>query len=326
MLNELGDKPKINQMKSKTLHITNGDSTTDYLKELNIDGEFITWREMLCEGKTTIDVGSESFWKNRFLYLKSSYKVTKQKFINYTLKEYRNLCNKKQFDEIVLWFENDLYCQINMIAVISWLKRYRKGYTISLAHPQQKPSTLYKGFSELTENQISQILKKRVVLTQDDIEYADYIWQLYCSDSPLRLEVVYKFNPMSPFQNLTTAVEDHLKRFPSIHNGLNTVENEILSVVHANKLENQDQLVGKMLKSQPHYGFGDLQYFQKLEQLKPLFTSFSPLKLSRKGKQVLDNKLNFYRQLRNEESYLGGAKKYSFLYNSDTEKLLQITS
>ena len=320
------DKPKINLMKSKTLHITNGDSTTNYLKKLNIEGEFITWREMLCEGKTTIDVGSERFWKNRFLYLKSSYKVTKQKFINYTLKEYRNLCNKKQLDEIVLWFENDLFCQINMIAVISWLKRYRKGYTISIIQPKLRRSTVYKGFSELTENQISQALKKRINLTLDDIEYADYIWQLYCSDSPLRLEVVYKFNPMSPFQNLTTAVEDHLKRFPSIHNGLNAVENEILSVAHTNMLKNKDQLVGTLLKSQPNYGYGDLQYLQKLEQLKSLFTSFNPVKLSRKGKQVLESKLNFYRQLRNEESYLGGAKKYSFLYNSDTEKLPQITS
>ena len=320
------DKPKINLMKSKTLHITNGDSTTNYLKKINFEGEFITWREMLCEGKTTIDVGSERFWKNRFLYLKSSYKITKQKFINYTLKEYRNLCNKKQLDEIVLWFENDLFCQINMIAVISWLKRYRKGYTISIIQPKLRRSTVYKGFSELTENQISQALKKRINLTLDDIEYADYIWQLYCSDSPLRLEVVFKFNPMSPFQNLTTAVEDHLKRFPSIHNGLNAVENEILSVAHTNMLKNKDQLVGTLLKSQPNYGYGDLQYLQKLEQLKSLFTSFNPVKLSRKGKQVLESKLNFYRQLRNEESYLGGAKKYSFLYNSDTEKLLQITS
>lgn len=313
-------------MASKTLHITNGDSTTEYLKKLNIEGDYITWREMLCEGKTTIDVGSESFWKNRFLYLKSSYKITKQKFINYTLKEYRNLCNKKNSDEIVLWFENDLFCQINMIAVLSWLKRFREGYAISFVQPPQKKSTLFKGFAELTDNQLQQQYKKRVLLNKDDIEYADYIWQLYCSDSPLRLEKVHKFNPMSPFQHLTVAIENHLKRFPSIENGLNVVENDILKTADNTVFKNKEQLVGKMLKLQPNYGFGDLQYFQKLEQLKPLFTSFNPVKLSRKGKQVLDNSLNFYGQIRTEESYLGGAKKYSFLYHSETEKLLQITS
>jgi len=59
-------------MRSSTLHITNGDSTTNYLKKLHFSGDFITWREMLCEGKTTTDVGSEIFWKNRFNFLKSS--------------------------------------------------------------------------------------------------------------------------------------------------------------------------------------------------------------------------------------------------------------
>ena len=52
-------------MGGQILHITNGDSTTNYLQQLKFKGEFITWREMLCEGKTTTDVGSEKFWKNR---------------------------------------------------------------------------------------------------------------------------------------------------------------------------------------------------------------------------------------------------------------------
>ena len=110
-------------MKTSILHITNGDTTTNYLKKLHIDGDFITWREMLCEGKTQVEVGSEDFWKIRFNFLKQSYKITKKQFIDLTVKEYRNLCNQKSQDEIVLWFESDLFCQINMIAVISWLKR-----------------------------------------------------------------------------------------------------------------------------------------------------------------------------------------------------------
>ncbi|PTM08975.1 MAG: DUF1835 domain-containing protein, partial [Bacteroidetes bacterium] len=33
-----------------TLHITNGSSLTSYLKDLNFQGDFLTWHEMLCEG------------------------------------------------------------------------------------------------------------------------------------------------------------------------------------------------------------------------------------------------------------------------------------
>lgn len=314
-------------MKSSILHITNGDSTTNYLQSLQFEGEFITWREMLCEGKTSIDVGSESFWKTRFDFFKSSYKVTKKTFIDLTLKEYRTLCQKKGQQEIVLWFEYDLFCQVNMIAIISWIKRYRKNEKVSLVcSGDVEGSKKRLGLSELNEEQIRNHFENRIELSQDDIEYADYIWQLYCSDSPLRLETVYKFNPMSPFSYLGDAIDVHLKRFPSIENGLNVVENYIVDIADTTKPTSKNELVGNLLRNQETLGFGDTQYFQKLDKLKSLFTSFHPVKLSRKGKKVLTNQLNFYQSLRNEHTYLGGAKKYSYLYHNATGKLLKITS
>lgn len=314
-------------MGASILHITNGDSTTNYLKKLKFKGEFITWREMLCEGKTTTDVGSESFWKNRYDFFKSSYKVTKQKFIDFTLKEYRTLCNQKNTEEIILWFEYDLFCQINMIAVISWLKRYRKGHHISLVCSGKiKGSNKLKGIGELTENQLRTHYKNRVTLSQDDIEYADYIWQLYCSDSPLRLETVYKFDPMSPFQYLASAIEAHILRFPSLENGLNKIENTILQTANETNLSSKKKLVGQLLKEENVYGFGGMQLENHINHIRKLFYSFNPVKLNKKGLEVLENQLNFYSQIRTDNSYLGGAQKYSFLFNNQNQKLLQITS
>ena len=314
-------------MKASTLHITNGDSTTNYLKKLRFSGEFITWREMLCEGKTTTDVGSESFWKNRFDFLKTVYKVNKPTFIEFTLKEYRNLCKKKEQNEIVLWFEPDLFCQINMIALLSWLKKYRNGEKISLVCSGDIVGSEKRlSLSQLNKEQINTHYQNRVELTQDDIEYADYIWQLYCSDSPLRLETVYKFNPMSPFVYLTDAIAMHLKRFPSIENGLNSVENYIIQTANETDPSSKNDLVSNLLKNEEGYGFGDTQYLQKIDKLKTLFTSFDPVKLSRKGKKVLDNQLNLYRVLRDENAYLGGTRQYSYLYHHASNKLLKITS
>lgn len=314
-------------MKASILHITNGDSTTNYLKKINLKGEFITWREMLCEGKTTTDVGSETFWKNRFEFFKSSYKINKKTFIDYTLKEYRNLCKKKSQKEIILWFDSDLFCQINMIAVLSWLKRYRKGYNISLVSAEKgNNAKKTHSFSELNKNQIENQCKNRIELSKDDIEYADYIWQLYCSDSPLRLETVYKFKTNSPFKYLGAAIEAHLKRFPSIENGLNLVENSILQTASQQKFNSKRLFLDQLIKNEKVYGFGDVQYENKLNELKQLFHSFNPVLLSKKGKAVLKNQINFYGQIRNDISYLGGSKKYSFLYHNETNKLLKITS
>jgi hypothetical protein len=83
------------------LHITNGDAFSRYFSELGIKGTVITWREMLCEGRTLHTVGTEAFWKERYEFLNKNYKVTKKSFIDLTLKQYRNLCKQKQQDEIV---------------------------------------------------------------------------------------------------------------------------------------------------------------------------------------------------------------------------------
>lgn len=311
---------------SSFLHITNGDSTTKILENLSIEGEIITWREMLCEGKTTRDVGSEDFWKTRFDFLHNAYKVTKKTFIDFTLKEYRNLCKQNQ-DEIVLWFDYDLFCQVNMLAVVSWLKKYRKGRNITIIQSGKSENhSKMVGFAHLTKEELINLYQNRVQLTQDDIEYADYIWQLYCSDSPLRLETVHKFNPSSPFIYLTEAISAHLKRFPSVNNGLNNIENTIIKTAYNSKPSSETKLIQQLLEEQDIYGFGDLQYAHKIKELKKLFSSFNPVKLNKDGIKVLNNQINYYRELRSDFSYLGGAKKYSYLYMNANDKLLKLTS
>ncbi|MGJ8732583.1 DUF1835 domain-containing protein [Cellulophaga fucicola] len=306
------------------LHITNGDSFTDRLKNLPIKGDIITWREMLCEGPTLNNVGSETFWKTRFDFLSKNYKVTKAKFIDRTLKEYRSLCNHKQEDKIVLWFEYDLFCQINMLAVVSWLKMHRRYAEISIVCSGKiDGETKLYSLTELTDEQLLAHYEERIFLRQDDIEYADYIWQLYCSDNPIRLENLTDFSKYR-FPYLEQAIDLHLKRFPSIKNGLNAVENNLLQVASTKKPKTKDELLRELLIANNNYGFGDIQYQKIITSLKPLFGSFNPVKLTKKGKEILDQQTSYYSCIQDNDVYLGGALKYNFLYNTATDRILKL--
>ncbi|MEW2922131.1 DUF1835 domain-containing protein [Muricauda sp. ANG21] len=306
------------------LHITNGDSFTSKLQSLQLQGDIITWREMLCEGKTLCTVGSESFWKTRFEFLSKNYKISKSWFVEKTLKEYRSLCNHKQQDQIVLWFEYDLFCQINMLAVLSWLKTHRRHAEISLVcSGKEDDSNKYYGLSELSDEKLLELYENRTMLSQDDIEYADYVWQLYCSDNPIRLENLIN-NDNFQFEYLSDALKTHLKRFPTIKNGLNELENHILDLAATQKPKSRKELLGNLLTDQGFYGFGDSQYERIITSLKPLFSSFSPVKLTKKGMEVLENKNNYYSQIRDNQLYLGGSLKYNFLYNTDTNRILKL--
>lgn len=307
-----------------TLHITNGDNFTEKLKKLKFSGDIVTWREMLCEGKTINTVGSESFWRTRFEFLSTTYKVSKNWFVEKTLKEYRSLCNHKKSNEIILWFEYDLFCQINMLAVISWLKTHRRHTDIFLVcGSESKDSHQLRGLSEMTQEELKQLYQNKIWLTQDDIEFADYVWQLYCSDNPIRLEQLSHFENYQ-FTYLGKAVEAHLKRFPFLKTGLNQVEHDVLKTALNTKPKNIHELVGSALKNQGLYGFGDLQYERIISDLKPLFSSLSPLKVNNLGMATLEEQANVYQNLQQPDYYLGGTLKYNFLFNQESCKIMKL--
>lgn len=297
----------------KLLHIIGNKNTSEVLKKMDTNSEVITWNEMLCEGRTSTDVGSENFWKNRYNFFKNEYKTGKSSFIESVLKEYRNLCNQKTQDEAVLWFDEDLQSQINMIAVMSWLKKYRKDIQISwINHTNSKP----------TQKELKIKYENRVFFNQDDVEYADYIWQLYCSESPLQLEKHIK-NTQTNLTALPSILEIHLKRFPSVKNGLNIIENEALKESIGFKGD-KNIFINHLVKIQPNFGYSAMQYEGIIEKLKPLFSSLNPLKINLQGESVLKNETNMYPILRNENEYLGGSLKYDFLYYDTSNKILKL--
>lgn len=297
----------------RVLHIMGNKNTSEAMKKISAGSEVITWNEMLCDGRTLADVGSEVFWKNRYNFFKSEYKTGKSSFIEGVLKEYRNLCNQKTQDEAVLWFDEDLQSQINMIAVVSWLKKHRKGIQVSwISNTAEKP----------TQKELKIKYENRVFLSQDDVEYADYIWQLYCSESPIQLEQHIR-NTQTNLTALPSVLEIHLKRFPSVKNGLNIVENRLLTESFHFKGD-KNQFANYLIKKQPDLGYTAVQYEGVIEKLKSLFSSLNPIKINLQGESVLKNETNMYPFLRNENEYLGGSLKYDFLYYEASNKLLKL--
>lgn len=309
----LACKFKMNKVMRKVLHITGNKHTSGMLKKMYENSEVITWNEMLCEGKTSTDIGSEDFWKNRYNFFKNQYNTGKSSFINNVLKEYRNLCNQKVQDEAVLWFGEDLQSQINMMAVLTWLKKHRKNIQISwVKHSTTQP----------TQKELEIIYESREQLHQDDVEYADYLWQLYCSESPLQLEKQLK-NTETHLTALPVALQMHLKRFPSVKNGLNIIENQV--IISASQFKgNKEQFVSYLIENQPNLGYFAMQFEGIIDRLKPLFSSLNPLKISLQGEEVIQNTANMYPFLRNEHDYLGGSLKYDFLYYEASNKILKL--
>ena len=307
-------------MSSNILHITNGSSLTDYLNELDFNGDFLTWHEMLCEGPTTKYIDSDEFLKERQSFLNDYYDVEIDEY-EYKM-ELHKLDDLSNYTEIVLWFEYDLYCHINLIAVISLLEQKHNTLPLYLVcsgriHGEHD----LKGLSELSPEQIQSHYKERIKLSEEDIELASTLWEIYCGrDHNLLKPFIVQ---SSSFKYLSNCLKAHLKRFPSQRNGLSTLEENILTLVKDNDIKSTHHLLGYALNYQGFYGFGDMQLRRMIEKLSIFFNQTdTQLKLNRDGHEALINHHNFANTIDNNIQY-GGVNRSDFQFCNAKNKLVK---
>ncbi len=307
------------------LHITNGDSLTYRLKDIKlVEGEFLTWREMLCEGPTEIKVETESSIKKRKAFLEKYYRITADDYEEKFVSQFEKLDNLQQYDEVILWFEYDLFCHVNMMAAISLLirKSIKDTPVYLVCSGRIEHETKLMGLCELSDSQLKEHYHNKVLLSLDDLELAEYIWTLYCESNPKKIAGQIKKH--SSFEYLSICLRAHLQRFPNMLTGLNVLEHNILEMVDKYQIKNVKQLMGYTLEYQGYYGYGDMQMkrviarlFQFLDQTK------DRLLLSERGKLALEHRKNFY-NTQTLDWYYGGVKKYDYLYNDETHTLLKL--
>lgn len=103
------------------LHISNSALFTNRFKEFNIEGDILTWQEMLCEGPTVEQVYSEEFSSLRKAFLNSFYGMELN--MPEIKMELEKLNHLEEYSEIILWFQYDLFCHINLIAIINLIQQ-----------------------------------------------------------------------------------------------------------------------------------------------------------------------------------------------------------
>lgn len=303
------------------LHITNGGRTTSYLDELEVKGEKLTWQEILCEGPTQEIIHCEAFIDLRCSFLNKFYDVELD--LDKVEIAIKQLSNPERYSEIVLWFEYDLFCHINLLAVINLLQQKKIELPLYLVCSGRIPgSKVLKGLSELNTGQLLNHYKNKVKLNQDDIDLATTIWGIYCGkDHNLLKPFIVQ---SSSFQYLSNCLKAHLERFPDSKTGLNALETNILSIVKENNIKSKHHLLGYALNYQGYYGFGDMQMNRIIEKLSYFFTlEENSLTLNKNGHEALLKQHNYSIELNNNMEY-GGINVQYFHFSKEHNKLVKI--
>jgi hypothetical protein len=302
------------------LHISNGASLTNRLQDLEINDPILSWEEMFCEGPTTYNIITRELFKLRRDYLSKTYDLE----IN--LKAYNQeiskLNNFEQYDEIILWFEYDLFCHINLLAVINLLEQLKiKKPLYLVCSGRLKGEADLKALAELSDSQLKKHYKNKVLLSQKDIELAKTLWGIYCGkDHNLFKSFIVK---KSSFEYLGNCLKAHLMRFPDSKTGLGTLENNILMILNKFEIKSKNHLLGYALNYQGYYGYGDLQFERIFNNLRLFIDETEKgLKLNDLGNNIIIGKVNALPYTKNNVTY-GGLSRTDFFFDKAQNKFIK---
>ena len=275
---------------NKTLHILNGDSTAEIFSKSNNKGDILVWREMLCEGGLHADVGSDAFWKKRYTFFEEEMSITRLEYYDKIIKELIKIEEIAKYNEVVLWFEYDLFCQINLLALCTYLlKYYRKDIRYFLVCTgYEKDKNDLQTLSDYSSNDYEELFKNKIKLTRHNLLFAQRGWQLYVENNEENLKE-FDVDQCSKFKYLQAAIHQHLQRFPT-KNGLNQIENKILEIVNTENIDKKTLIKTLLVwqRKETIYGFGDSQYLLYLNKLADYIAVKNEIiTLNAKGKELI---------------------------------------
>ena len=111
------------------LHIHNGDSAAKTARKSNIPGEHLAWREALVCGPAPGGLPSDEFRRVRARHLAEAYGAKLEKSEQELRGQEEILSRFSDHEEVVLWFEHDLFCQVQLIYLLDWFARHEPGKT-----------------------------------------------------------------------------------------------------------------------------------------------------------------------------------------------------
>ena len=235
------------------IHILNGDALLQQFPK-EIKGEKIIMRECLVDG----DVGGDNlpeFYSKRASFLEANYRSTKGDYERKSISELNKITNISQETSVNLWFEDDLFCQVNLWFVAHLLKGSNNSNEVFLVRPTN--SSLQYGFGGLDENALLTTFTNRAKLMPAEVTALSDLWGAYKSDSRDRMQNI-AFNNRATLPFLPEAVEAHLDRFSK--NGLpGRPEKSLLKIMEDLGLKDFGPVFKEFSRREPIYGFGDLQ-------------------------------------------------------------------
>jgi hypothetical protein len=252
-----------------TLHITNGSCAGDKLKTF-VDGPVVLMADVLHDGPAP-RLDGDAWYDARARHLGSD---TEGPYVPGEVRA--ELAESDQAiaralargDDLVLWFEHDLFDQLLLIRTLDLIGRANRpgaGQTVSLICIDRFPGVeRFIGLGQLDPEQLASLWPYRQAVTAEQFAVASEAWDAFRRPEPGRLVEITDDVDALPF--LGDALRRFLAEYPSVHNGLTRTEELALTALSRGSCD-PARLFAATQNEEPRPFMGDLTFFAILRAL-----------------------------------------------------------
>ena len=248
------------------LHVLNGDSVRVTLEQSDVPGTFTVYADVLHEGPVPHDTGTAAWRETRSRFLSGDEYPYADVLRRYAEWDAR-MEAFRDYDEVVLWFEHDLFDQLLLIKHLDWFSRRPLGGTrLSLICIGEFPGfEPFHGLGQLDADQLTSLLGTRQPVTAAQIALGTRAWAAFTAADPRELDVIAaEWSDELPF--LAGALRRFVDEYPALGTGLPRTEHDILSLLIDGPRSPHELFVG-MQRREERVFMGDTTFWDRVSAL-----------------------------------------------------------
>ena len=300
------------------LHITNGDCAIQAMSAAGIaPADILPWRDVLHAGPVPAGLPLEELSALRARFLAEDgfgdVDVIRGQFYERDVR----LAGSQAEDEVVCWFESDLYDQLQLLQVFDWYAApAHRPARLSLVQLDRTPDGSFEGLGGVAPERVRALTQARVPVSPAQLDTARAAWAAFRAADPLALEMLWRSGALDRLPCLPAAVQRLLEELPWCGTGLSRTQRNSLECLAGHPLTGH-ALFRAVQAREARPFMGDAWFWRVLEALAtgadaPVARQLSladagfertVLSLTAAGKAILEGRTTWTAPL---ERWLGG--------------------
>jgi hypothetical protein len=238
------------------LHVTNGDSAGSLIEAAGLDGEVLAWRDVLHEGPLPEGLDAAELRATRAAFLAGCGCGTREAIeADLRARDERLAAAARAGEEIVLWFEHDLYDQLQLLQVLDALD--------GAAGIEAILTDRHLGAMEVDE--IAALWPRHAPVQTGQRAIARLAWEAVRAPDPHAMQALLATHTAA-LPHLAPALRRLLEELPSTADGLSRTERAALAAL-VDGPRTPVELLQAVAQGEEAVFLGDTWLWRRLEEL-----------------------------------------------------------